>query len=190
MALTEDDFKDAANRIGCEVEVIKAVAAVESRGTGFDPEGFPVVLFEGHIFFRLTKGKHEELFPHLCYKQWTRKHYGKTWREEKQRLFVAIDLDKEAALKSASWGMFQILGLNYTQAGHRTIHEFYDAMCRSEVEHLKACVSFIITNRLHIFLQDQNWQRFARGYNGALYAENKYDIKLKKAYQRIVKEKG
>ena len=49
--LTETDYLRAANILGLDdVNVIKAVAHVESRGQGFLSNGKAKILFEGHIF--------------------------------------------------------------------------------------------------------------------------------------------
>lgn len=180
--LTEQDYARAAFRIGCEIEVVKAVAAVESRGGGFDPEGFPKTLFEGHWFHRETGGKYSLTHPTLSYARWTRAHYGRTWQAEKARLNAAIALDRTAALKSASWGMFQIMGGNHAKCGFSTVQEFVNAMCESEGAQLDAFVSFILSTGLGSALREKDWARFARGYNGPAFAKNKYDEKLAAAY--------
>ena len=96
--LTDQDFANAASLLGCEVAAIKAVCDVESRGSGFNPDGSPVTLFEGHIFHRQTGGKYDVEYPELSYPKWTREHYGKNWSAEQSRLARAIILDHEAAL--------------------------------------------------------------------------------------------
>ena len=115
MALVKQDFVDDAALIGCDVEAVMAVAAVESSGGGFDPEGFPKTLFEGHWFHKLTNGKYSADYPTLSYPKWTKQFYGKTWQEEKARLAQAMTLDRQAAMLSSSWGMFQIMGFNFTR---------------------------------------------------------------------------
>lgn len=48
--ITEQDFKDAATKLACEVNVVKSVQMVESSGEGFLADGRPVILFERHWF--------------------------------------------------------------------------------------------------------------------------------------------
>ena len=55
--LTEKDYRDAAFQLGCEVAAIKAVAYTETAGAGFDSQDQPTILFERHIFSRLTGGR-------------------------------------------------------------------------------------------------------------------------------------
>ena len=63
--LSEQNFKDAAASLNCEIAVIKAVTEVESRGNGFLPDDQPVILFERHIFSRYTKGKYDKDYPDI-----------------------------------------------------------------------------------------------------------------------------
>ena len=54
--LTENDFQRVADLLGIEVAVVKAVQAVETGGCGgFVAPGRPMILFEGHIFWRELK---------------------------------------------------------------------------------------------------------------------------------------
>lgn len=188
MALIRKDFEDDAAIIGCEVEAVMAVATVESRGGGFDPEGFPKTLFEGHWFHKLTKGKYSESHPTLSYAKWTREHYGKTWQAEKVRLQQAMALDRTAAMMSTSWGMFQIMGFNFGKCGFKTVQQFVNAMCKSEDAQLAAFTQYIVSSGLADELVDHRWADFARLYNGPSYAVNKYDTKLAKAYEAAKKQ--
>lgn len=185
MPLTYKDFIDDAKLIGCEVEAIMAVFQVESAGNGFDPEGFPKTLFEGHHFHKYTKGKYDKTHPHLSYPSWTKQFYGKTWQEEKNRLVQAVRLDRTAALLSASWGAPQILGSNFAKCGFKTAQEFVTAMCKDENSQLQIFTNFIIESGLDDELREKNWARFARQYNGPAYAKNQYDVKMAAAYNKL-----
>ncbi len=183
--LVEDDFIRVAEQLGCSVAAIKAVTEVESRGGGFDPEEFPKTLFEGHWFHKLTNGEFADSYPSLSYPKWTRQHYGKTWDQEKVRLQEACQLDREAALKSASWGMFQIMGFNHEACGFPDVQSFVNAMCESEGHQLEAFANFIVANNLAKYLINRDWAGFARRYNGPAFAENRYDVKLAAAYKKF-----
>lgn len=187
MPLNRSDFEDDANRLGCDVAAIMAVAQVESVGGGFDPEGFPKTLFEGHWFYRLTKGKFAAAHPTLCFPKWTKAYYGKSWHEEKARLGQAILLDRSAALQSASWGMFQIMGFNHAYCGHKTVQQFVTAMCKDENAQLAAFTEYVANSGLADELRARDWHRFARAYNGPEYQKNNYAEKLAAAYAKFSK---
>lgn len=182
-SLNDEDFRAAADELMVPVAAIKAVCRVESPRGGFCPDGTPVTLFEGHVFHRETEGRFDRIAPDLSYPRWTRKYYGSTWQAEKQRLDRAVQLDREAALKSCSWGRFQIMGFNHDFCGHDTVQSFVNAMYRSEREQLDCFVQFLIHQGLCPPLRRLDWAAFARGYNGPRYFENEYDKKLASAYE-------
>ena len=70
-------FVRAAARLGCSVPAVKAVVEVESAGSGFLSSGKVKVLFEGHTFYRYTKGKSAKSHPTLCYPTWTKAYYAR-----------------------------------------------------------------------------------------------------------------
>lgn len=182
MAITKEGFAAAAASIGCEVAAVIAVATVESNGSGFDPEGFPRTLFEGHWFHRYSNGKFAKEYPNISYAKWTKQFYGKTWRDERARLAQAITLDRTSALLSASWGMFQIMGFNFSKCGYKTVQQFVTDMCKNEDTQLMIFTEYVKNSGLADELRDKRWADFARLYNGPEYAQNRYDTKLQAAY--------
>ena len=76
--LGRDDLVAAARELNVSVEVVKAVASVEARGTGFiSGTDLPIILFEGHHFHRFTGGRYDKDFPSISYPKWTQRFY---WR--------------------------------------------------------------------------------------------------------------
>jgi hypothetical protein len=184
MPLTDDDFKQAADRLGCEVAAIKAVAEVESGPYGaFLPDGKPVILFERHLFSRLTKKKYDATAPDISNPK--PGGYGPVSTQH-ARLDKAAALDKDAAQQSCSWGRFQVLGMNWKPLGYSNLQEFVDSMFRDEACHLDSFVRFVETNNLARHLISKNWAGFAKGYNGPSYAQYKYDSKLAAAYKKYL----
>lgn len=175
---TDDAIEDAAKEIGCDVAAVRAVIDVESRG-GFQSDKRPKILFERHYFHRLTEGRHSNGNPDIS----NAKGGGyKGGAREYDRLHRAIALDRAAALKSASWGAFQIMGANHKAAGFDGVEEFCAAMCESEDRQLAAFVGFVKANRLDDELCRRDWAGFARGYNGPAFRKFSYDTKLAAAY--------
>jgi hypothetical protein len=205
LGLTAEDFSSAASRLGCSVAQIRAVDEVESGGGWFTdvraeilnldgPGGFidgpnlPKILFEAHHFDRLTGGKYRASHPNLSSAKWNRALYI-GGQGEWSRLHKAMQLDREAALQSASWGRYQIMGFNFKLAGYGTVDAFVAAMMRSERDQLAAFVSFIINSKLGDELRGistvhADCAPFARGYNGPGYAANDYHIKIAKAFKK------
>ena len=185
--LSEQDFADAAQTLGCEVAAVKAVAEVESAGAGFDANKRPTILYERHVFSRntLPRGRFDQTDPDLS----GSKPYPPGTYGDKNQQFVklarAFQLDQDAALKAPSWGKFQILGENYKACGFTTAADYVKAMTISEGEHLKAFVRFLFSSPKRLqAIRDKDWPAFARQYNGPNYAQFKYDTKLASAYAK------
>lgn len=176
---TQAGVERAAQRLGCEVAAIQAVIAVESAGAGFYLDGRPKVLFESHVFSRLTGGRYDASHPTLSTAAPKRSLYN---LEQYARIYQALQLDAEAALQSASWGLFQIMGFNWKACGEKSLHGFVLAMHHNEDAHLALFAEFVADRGLDHDLQRKNWAAFARGYNGPGYAANDYDSKLARAY--------
>lgn len=173
MNLTESDFKEAAQFLNCDVAAIKAVTKIESNGDSTDSQGRIKILFEGHIFYSLTKGKYG--ITDISYPKWTKKYYS---LPQYGRFNRAFSLDKNAAMQSCSWGLFQIMGFNYDKCGFRDVGSFVDFMKESERNQLLCFCRFVKSRGLDDEIRNLQWAKFAYGYNGPGYKSNRYDTKL------------
>lgn len=188
--LKKEDFIRTARILGCEPAALQAVQKVETGGRGgLLVCGKPVILFEGHIFWQQLKQrgidpkKYLPANEDIIYPKWTRAWY-RGGLEEWARLERAKAIHEEAALCSASWGMFQVMGFNYQSCGEASVRSFVAKMSTSEEEQLILTAVFIRNNaRMKAALVQKDWQTFARLYNGSGYKVNRYDEKLKKAYE-------
>jgi hypothetical protein len=192
MSLTFSDIRKASATLGVTAATVKAVIDVESAGFGFLTDGRPRILFEGHVFWRELKKRGvdpaplSKTYPSIVYPSWDRSKY-RTSAGEWDRLNMAIPINHEAALCSASWGLFQIMGFNHNLCGFATVIGFVAAMNESEASQLDAFCKFIESQKLSRYLAALDWAGFAAKYNGAGYALNKYDTKLAAAYENAVK---
>ncbi|WP_298118145.1 N-acetylmuramidase family protein [Flavobacterium sp.] len=180
--ISENAFKKAAAKIGCEVRAVKAVDKVESKGSGFLSTGEVKILFEPHIFWKeLRKVGVNPIVSDICYPKQGTKPYGKE-SQQHARLQKAVVINRNAALMSASWGRFQIMGFNFKLCGCKTLQEFINKMNESEESQLDLFVNYIINSYLDDELIEKDWKSFAFQYNGPLYYKNNYDGKLNTAY--------
>lgn len=240
--ITEAKWKDAADRLDCEVEVLKAIAQVESKGAGFwklnghNHVGIvPAILFERHYFHRLTcangprmntrehryhgigvAGCHSpyDCFPDICYPVAfvaridknghktlgnsnanmlsgtveVADQYGDSAKSY-LRLINAYRLNPEAALKSCSWGMFQIMGEEHQiSCATPTLNEFMREMCsgeRGQLEILRRFIGNKAGGKLLAAVQSKDWSKIAYFYNGPSYQTYGYDSKIQNAYQAL-----
>ncbi len=96
----------------------------------------------------------------------------------------AMAINETAALKSASWGLGQVLGENYKSLGYTTPQAMVLAFMEDEEFHLEGIVDFLKANRLDDDLKRHDWAGVARGYNGAGYKANRYDTKMAAAFAK------
>jgi hypothetical protein len=184
--LTKEQLQEAATKYNISLSAIQSIIAVESGGSGFLPDGRPKILFEGHIFWKelvkigIDPNKFVTGNEDVLYKVWTKSHYV-GGAGEHVRLAKASLINREAALKSASWGLFQIMGGNYISTGDKTVVQFVLEESASEVDQLDDFLNFITTTQLIQYLKVKNWARFAAGYNGPSYKANNYDVRLQQA---------
>ena len=184
--LEPGDLAAVAARIGCEAAVIEAVLTVEVGGLacgGFlsDGSGRPRILFEASHFSAATGGRWDDSHPTISRPGWDRSLY-RAGAAEYLRLEEAVAVDRDAALESASWGLSQILGENYGDAGFANVEDFVAAQARSEKDQLEAFVSLVFAWGIAAALRDKDWQTIARRWNGPSYARNNYDANLADAY--------
>lgn len=201
--LTEADYQAAANEIGCETEVIKAIEKIESGGrTGFDERNRPIILYERHVFSRNTQppGKYDRAYPDIssC-KGYSLKRKDDVINEQEQRqnyyavssdanykrLAKAYQLDRDAALKACSWGKFQVLGENFKELGFTSVRHMVDAHVKGQAGHLQAFVGFVKSKGMQIAMKEKNWEKIARAYNGKSFKKFKYDERIQKAYEDL-----
>lgn len=185
-------YINAARQIGCDPAAIKAVAIVESNGSPFNEDRSLKMLFEGHVFWRqLTKaginpsdhvtGNHDILF-----KNWQRDKYLGGELEYK-RLEKALKIDKECALKSASWGAFQIMGYHAEALGFPDVFSFVFHLDTGIEANFDVFSRFINKDaRLVKALKELDFEKFKHIYNGP--GKNNYAERMNKTYNKYKTE--
>lgn len=202
MAISEQQFRDAAGIVGCQVSSIKAVYKVETNGSGYLTDGRLKILFEGHVFWKqLEDAGYQPVkiiaqYPaaaDILYPKWTKKYYigGKgEWVRHSRAIDLCkkIGADTMLALNSASYGSFQVMGFNSVKSGYSDAQVMITAFnSGGEYEHLVAFCRYVKAVKLDDELRAKDWARFAYHYNGPgykgspLYDWDDYDIKLAKA---------
>lgn len=187
--LNEAQIAAQAKALGIEVAALRAVIEVECKGSGFNADGAPVILFERHVFRQrliangkaVVADKAVRERPDLCSK--STGAYG-LYSAQHGRLNAAAQYHRDSALESASWGIGQVMGYHWHALGYPSLQAFINAMYKDEASQLDAMCRYIKVNNLVNALKNKDWKSFARGYNGAAYAKNSYDVKLGNAYKK------
>lgn len=192
--LEQGDIGFAARQLGTDTAAMLAILEIEAAGRGFDTQNRPKMLFEPHVFYRNLTGavRDRAVSAGLAYRSWIA---GKYPRDSYPRLTQAIGISREAAFRSASYGLPQILGENHSLAGFSSAEQMVRAMMQGEREQLLAMVEFIKRSNLarHLngkdFTLASSWREFARGYNGPGFETHGYHTRLANAYRKH-KNKG
>ena len=184
---SKDPWESLAKSLQVEAAVLRAVATVEAAGSGFLPKDptKPKILFEGHAFHRLTGGRFAAQRPDLSYPKWDRTKYSGTLQGEWGRLEAACSLDRPAALQAASWGMFQIMGFNYSYCGCPDVEAFVALQYAGADPQMQCFARFVARPPYLAALQNKDWEAFARAYNGPQHAKNNYAPKMAAAYAAL-----
>ena len=182
--LSDEGFEHPLLLLDVEPAALWAVLHVETSGFGFLPSRRPVILFERHIFHRLTQGRFDVEQPDIS-NPVPGGYLGGA--AEYARLNAASTLDPDAALMSTSWGIGQVLGEHFHDLGFKSVEQMAESMVMDEDSQLLAAAWFMSDLALDKALQQHDWKRFASVYNGAGYARDGYDLKLSAAYARFQK---
>ena len=178
-ALSREGLAKAVGELRIAEALIWAVVATETGACGYLRDRRPCILYERHVFWKLTSGRFSDRDVSSSepggYKQGP---------AEYDRLLRAISLDESAALMSASWGLGQILGENYAISGFESIQAMVTAMTLSEDAQLLALSEYLKSRKLDRTLRSKDWAAFALKYNGRGYLRTKYDERLKTSYNK------
>jgi len=178
--LSADGLASAADALSIKAPEIWSVLTVETSACGFLNDRRPQILYERHIFHRLTHGQ----FDDGDISDPTQGGYGAGGAHQYDRLNRAIAKNRTAALQSASWGVGQLMGENCAVCGFDDVEAMVARMSESEDAQLAGFVCFLKSNKLDRALQAHDWTTFARGYNGPTFAKNNYDTNLRGEFQK------
>lgn len=180
--LTQAGLDSVAGTVGCDLPSLWAVLTVETKGFGFLPlTRQPKILFERHVFYRLTGGAHGNNGDISSSKPGG--YLGGA--AEYERLAAAARLNQDAAIESTSWGLGQIMGYHAKRLKYASALDMAQAFSRSEDEQISAMGKFIAAeSALAKALVARNWRQVAFYYNGSNFAKNEYDAKLEYYYEK------
>lgn len=186
-AISDTDIDKAAAEIGVSPAHIRMIMKVESNGKSFDSRGRPIILFEPRVFHKRTRGKWSP--SEFSYAAWGAKPYPSKADDRWRQMSNAAHYNERAAIESASWGLFQIMGFHWKTLGFQSAYAFAEFMAASEANHLDAVVRFIRANGMAGALgrckagDPASCREFARRYNGPGYERNHYHVKMARALQ-------
>lgn len=178
-AVTGDEIDAFAGMVGCTPKQLRAVAKVESSGSGFDRQGRPKILYERHLFHRMTDGR-------WSVSSFSNPAGGGYSQDSWAKLNAAAGKDPDAAFSACSWGKFQVLGLHWSKLGYASPFALAKATTESEANHYLLLVQYVRTFGLAeamraLSTDPEDCRAFAAGYNGPAYRRFNYHAKLAEA---------
>ncbi|WP_398457443.1 N-acetylmuramidase domain-containing protein [Sphingomonas albertensis] len=178
-AVTDSEIAAIALRLGCTPKQVRAVAKVESGGAAFDKQGRPKILFERHLFHRLTGGK-------FSVTSFSNSAGGGYSEDSWEKLTQAACKDADAAFAAASWGRFQVLGMHWKSLGYSSPIDMAYTAVTSEAGHYTMLARYVEANGMKPAIQalsadPETCRAFAKGYNGPAYLQFNYHVKLAEA---------
>lgn len=193
--LDDEQIREMAAKHGIDYATLKAIIDVESRGDGFLVNGRATILFERHKFYNevvKVRGADEaarlaKVHPDIINKSsGGYKGYLKEWERLEKAMQLSVDGDLvEGAIRSASWGLGQIMGFHAERLGYPSAFYMFADCMRSEGGQLEAMLRFCMSDPpLARAIKNKDWKTLAKLYNGANYAVNQYDKRLEAAYNK------
>ena len=186
-----DEIIELARSAAIPPAALLAVCEVESGGRVFariKGRDEPLIRFEGHYFHRLLAGakRNRAKIEGLANRNPGAVKNSSTQAGRWAMLAKASAIDREAALQSCSWGIGQVMGAHWRWLDYANVDALV-ADTRSGVGgQVRLMLKFIEKSGLTRAMKQQDWQVFARGYNGPAFARNAYDSKLAMAHEQFV----
>ncbi|CAB3809904.1 hypothetical protein LMG28614_07160 [Paraburkholderia ultramafica] len=180
IVLDDEGMAQALDVLKVGAAELWSVLSVETSGVGFFSDRRPKILYEQHVFSRLTAHKFDASNPDISNPK--AGNYGATGSHQYDRLLAAMKLNREVALQSASWGVGQTMGFNFADTGASSVEDMVERMTRAENDQLLCTATQMAKNGSINALRARDWTNFARNYNGPNFAVNNYDARLRAAF--------
>ncbi len=186
---TAIEITEVASEFGIEPAAMLAVVEVESAGSVFaviEGRQEPLIRFEGHYFDRrlsgdaLARARAQGLASPEAGAVANPASQAARWR----LLQRAAEIDRKAAYESVSWGLGQVMGAHWAWLGFADVDALVAEAREGAAGQARLMARFIEKSGLTEAIRSQDWETFARGYNGPGYRRNAYDTKLAAAYRR------
>lgn len=169
-----------------EIKVSPANAAaliyIESAGQPFGEDGRMTIKFEPCVFYEMWGSNHSELFsqyyqcdrPNDKFRESAAENFtelhGDHFREW-TAFNLARTLNEDAAMKSISMGLAQIMGFNHHKIGYPSANQMFDALSNSTISQLDSlflALSYRDASGKTCLdpLKSEDYVSFANCYNG------------------------
>lgn len=194
--ISKDLYEKESKRIGVETAMMLSIAKQESKRESFYKEGQATILFERHKMWEylmkdLKKSKEELKKLKAADPAIVNDNsggYGK-YSEQYEKLEKAKKIDYNTAVKSCSWGKFQVMGFNYAVA-FSSPKEMEKSVNLCEIQQFYFFIGYLEkTNGIIDAMKNKNWELIAAKYNGSKWKTYNpdYATNIKKFYNEFKK---
>jgi len=178
-----------ARTAGVEPAALLAVAEVESGGQVFarvQNRNEPLIRFEGHYFHRLLAEEKRAvaLRAGLASPSAGGVPNPRTQEGRWKLLNRAAMIDRQAAWRSTSWGLGQVMGDHFQWLGYKSVDALVEEARAGASGQVRLMLRFIEKSGMRDLLNNHQWERFALRYNGPSYERNNYHERMATAYRR------
>ena len=192
---TRRAIEEVARRRDLKPAALLAIAEVESAGVAWwvvDGKRRPAIRFEGHYFYRLLRGERRAraVREGLASPQAGAVANPRSYAARYGLLARAMAIDPEAALRSTSWGLGQVMGDHHATLGYASAREMVEVMQAGVAGQVEVMVRYIDVFGLRRHVERRDWHAFARAYNGPGYKRNRYAAKMAAAWRRYAGRSG
>lgn len=171
--VVDEELLQLANLFDIDLKILKAIIKVESGGVGFNTDGKIIIQFEPSWFKRFSNQSNFIIDNNKVGNQ----------KEEWIAFNAAFKINPDAAMKSTSIGLMQIMGFHYLDLGFKTVGEMWDYAKASERNQVEIAIRFIKNNpKLFKAVKEHDFKTIAFYYNGSNYQKYNYDKRLQQTY--------
>ena len=178
-------IKKLSKQFGIEAAALASFIITETGGKGFDDK-------TGKILIQFEPSWYRKNAPFAPSGKWSVNKVDVQAREW-EAFNDAFAKNKEAALKSTSIGLGQIMGFHYKRLGFKTVGEMWDHAKKSLENQVWQICKFIETDKeLKKAIVAKNWHKIASIYNGSGYLElarkigrEPYNITMERNYKKL-----
>lgn len=199
MALMREEqiiIRNLADEYGIPQDFALGITDKESAGKALwnvDGNMLPSIRIEGHYFYKYLTGQKltTAIAQGLASKKAGAVKNPASFAGRYAMLNRMIMIDREAAYRSISIGIGQVMGANFAALGYKYATYMFNDACKGLIPQVRQMLGFIRADpRLVKAANSYDYKTFARIYNGPAYKKNRYDTELEKFVSRWPKRAG
>jgi len=188
--ITDLEYDKSAKNLDIDAALMKAIGSNESGESGFFGEGVAKILFERHYMYNGLSNKYGVERANELAKKYpllVNKEPNVVRSNSCGKLKLAKEIDTDCAIRSCSWGRYQIMGETFKYL-YSSPTELELAMNACELHQFNYFVQYLKKKPKMIdALKAKDWEKIAYLYNGSNWKNTNpnYATNLEKNYNKF-----